>query len=263
MTRYMCSARIDERGRIAGGKSGDQSGEEVMVQPYYDFRRDGYTCVALRYEGDDKYAVRNRSIKANVRGANADLVGYDQGQRSTFYAAMRKLGWKLANIAKTGTCETDCSQYQGTCSNIARLPILSKAQAIPADVYTGNMRSYFERVGYKVVSGINWSTGAGLRAGDVLVRHQASRGLGHTAMYIGTKPSGSLYVDTYKVIKTRYLYANPKKQLTKRKKKSKKGATLKYLHKKSGNWRYVEYGGVKGWVYNGGKTKAIKVKSYA
>lgn len=28
MTRYMCPARIDERGRIAGGKRGDQTGEE-------------------------------------------------------------------------------------------------------------------------------------------------------------------------------------------------------------------------------------------
>lgn len=44
MTRYMCPARIDERGGQTGG--------EVMVQRYCDFRRDGYTCIALRYEGE-------------------------------------------------------------------------------------------------------------------------------------------------------------------------------------------------------------------
>lgn len=38
----LCQASIDENGNIAGGRSGDQTGEEVNRRPYYDFPWDGY-----------------------------------------------------------------------------------------------------------------------------------------------------------------------------------------------------------------------------
>ena len=35
MSLMVGSARIDENGKISGGKPGDQTGNEVSTQPYY------------------------------------------------------------------------------------------------------------------------------------------------------------------------------------------------------------------------------------
>ena len=40
------SARIDERGKISGGKAGDQTGNEVGTQ---NFHKEGFACFGLGY----------------------------------------------------------------------------------------------------------------------------------------------------------------------------------------------------------------------
>jgi hypothetical protein len=47
-SRRLAQASIDENGNIAGGESGDPSGRETFVCPYYNFTPGGWSCV-LRY----------------------------------------------------------------------------------------------------------------------------------------------------------------------------------------------------------------------
>ena len=72
-------ARIDERGRAAGGRPGDNNGREVCIHPYYDYPWDYCLCpptnamaeyIASRME----YYCRN------------DQFGYDQSARWSNYA---------------------------------------------------------------------------------------------------------------------------------------------------------------------------------
>ena len=70
----------------------------------------------------------------------------------------------------------DCSSMVISAWEWADVPVKQNGAT-----YTGNMYTVFLACGFEDVSeGINFSTGAGLQRGDVLLNHQR-----HTAMYIG------------------------------------------------------------------------------
>lgn len=245
----MAAARIDERGRISGGKDGDQTGEEVMVQRYSNFR---INCV-LRYTGTDTYYIRNRIVRSAVGIATNNKIGYNQLRRTTSFSEIKKLGWKLKAIPKMGLCATDCSEMAAICVNIAFLK-----EVVPSWNYTGNQKANMRKLGFSDVTGaVNLQTGEGLLPGDILLRES-----GHTAIYIGSSKKGTRYVKSYMVSRTRYLYPHAKKDKSARITKLEKGQVLQYLHEKKGNWRKVKIGKKTGWVHNGGVTKAIKVRDY-
>lgn len=250
MTRYMAAARIDERGRISGGKDGDQTGTEVMVQKYNNFN---INCV-LRYEGSDKYHIRNRIVRAGVALANNNNIGYNQLRRTTSFKEMKAHGWKLSNISKMGLCATDCSELVAIAVNVGFL-----AEKMPSWNYTGNEKSNLKQLGFRDITGaIDLRTGEGLQAGDILLNEHS-----HTAIYVGTSKKGSRYVKTYIVKRTRYIYPKPEKDVSARVAKCEAGTVLQYLHEKKGNWRKVKINKIyTGWVHNGGLVKAIKVRDY-
>lgn len=187
MTRYEAAAHIDSRGDISGDRAGDQTGHEVSVEVYSNCSWDG----VLRYSGARTKRVRNRLMKCAYRLARYNKVGYDQGQRSTLYDIMAGYKWLLRHVTKVKACETDCSAFVGVCVNVAMVP-LHLASAIPRDIWTGNERAYLQARGFRwITSGIDFSSGAGLKLGDVLLAHNSRRQ--HTAIYMGTTSSGQLY----------------------------------------------------------------------
>ena len=249
MTRYMCAARIDERGRISGGKDGDQTGAEVMVQRYSNFGID----TVLRYEGANKYHVRNRMVRAGVGLANNNRVGYNQLRRKTSYKEIRAQGWKLKGIPKVGLCATDCSELVAICVNVGFM-----AEKVPSSNWTGSEAANLRKLGFKDVTGaVDKRTGEGLQPGDVLLNTNS-----HTAIYIGGKRGGSRYVKSYTVKRTRYLYPKPKKETKKRIRRLGAGTVLDYQHDKHGLWRKVKVGKDTGWVHVGKPAKAVKVREY-
>lgn len=69
-------ASIDERGKIRGGKAGDQTGKEVKLGSWYYF---GQTQV-IRWKDRTKAKKYAKIIEALC---NNPHIGYDQSERTT------------------------------------------------------------------------------------------------------------------------------------------------------------------------------------
>lgn len=157
-------ASIDERGKAAGGKAGDQTGREVCTRSWYSkpwigVYRPKNTTIA------NKIATTMEAICAN------NNIGYDQTQRTTLFEQAKKLNWNIAKI-KT-PCECDCSSAIAVCVNAAGLPI-SK------DIYTGNERNallatnqFLEYTDQRYLASDSY-----LKRGDILLAK------GHTAVVL-------------------------------------------------------------------------------
>lgn len=106
MTVKVGSARIDERGSVAGGQAGDQTGKEVMIENgYIKSYWKGTWDVCIRIKNKTKRKKYLDFIKWACANAN---IGYDQGQRLTLYNALKKIGFKNYKQLKSKV-ECDCS----------------------------------------------------------------------------------------------------------------------------------------------------------
>ena len=97
------SARSDERGKITGGKAGDQKGgKEVSTQSYYVHSKGWrvFVCNILEM----------RPIMADLmqQACDNNNIGYDQYQRTTLTKLLAAAKWIIAKVTKK--CETDCSR---------------------------------------------------------------------------------------------------------------------------------------------------------
>lgn len=129
----------DENGRYSGGQAGDQSGTEWYIREDYDFGQSVYLV-----HPDD--AVNDLMARMAVNGARNDNIGYDQGQRTTFYVCLKAANWVVSAIKKK--CESDCSSGVGALGEacVQRLK-LTKAH-ISKDIYTGNLKAAFVAAGW-------------------------------------------------------------------------------------------------------------------
>lgn len=187
MTLYTCGAHIDEKGRITGGKPGDQTGNEVSSVTYKNYSYGGWDGV-LRYCGKSTNQVRNRLMKCAYKLASSNLVGYAQDTRTGLYYALKALKWLLRKVKQVPKCNTDCSGFVTACANVAGVPI-KKFSALPDWIWTGVMVDEFEDRGFKwIYTGINFKTGKGLLPGDILLNEA-----NHTEIFMGNKKSGQLY----------------------------------------------------------------------
>lgn len=100
------SARIDENGKIKGGKAGDNNGREVSTQKYYNSSK-GW--VGLRAK-DSRVAAKLAA--AMLEACNNDNIGYDQNQRTGVITELRKVGSLIDIKVKT---EADCSSLVRAC----------------------------------------------------------------------------------------------------------------------------------------------------
>lgn len=100
MTYYIGSARHDENGKYAGGKKGDQTGNEVTTQPMYNHRK-GWVCYRFL---NPYHAVALK--RAMLTACSNKHIGYSQSDR---YGVIR------SGIDTKKDCNADCSSLVRAC----------------------------------------------------------------------------------------------------------------------------------------------------
>lgn len=93
-------ASKDERGRVSGGKAGDQTGKEVCMRAWWA----GGWNVLLRATDP---AMREKIAQCMERAAVNDCIGYGQDKRNSLLLLVRGRGYDPAQA--TTPCSTDCS----------------------------------------------------------------------------------------------------------------------------------------------------------
>lgn len=93
-------ASIDERGKIVGGKSGDQTGKEVCTRSYYS---KGWNVV-VRMKTP---AMREKVADCMVKAVDNNYIGYNQARRMTLINYARNVGYDPSKV--TTPCDCDCS----------------------------------------------------------------------------------------------------------------------------------------------------------
>lgn len=159
---YISNSGGDERGKISGGKAGDQTGREWQLRSWYNRP---WNCV-LRYEKDSR--VGQKLAELGIKAALNDKIGYDQAQRMTYHTQLVNAGYDPSKI--TVACEADCSA--GVIANTKAVGCIlgiSSLAGIQA-TYTGNMRSTYKAAGFTVLTASKYLTGPDyLLPGDILL----------------------------------------------------------------------------------------------
>lgn len=97
------SARSDERGKITGGKAGDQkSGKEVSTQNFYVHSKGWRVFVCKIPE------MRPVMAALMQQACDNNNIGYDQNQRTTLSKLLPDAGYIIKKVGNK--CETDCSR---------------------------------------------------------------------------------------------------------------------------------------------------------
>ena len=162
----------DERWGIRGGAAGDQTGHEWEIKNWYSYP---WNCV-LRYP---KQQARDLMAELAIEAANNNNIGYDQGQRDTFWQQLQRVGYRPSKI--TTGCESDCSAgVIAIAKSVGYLLNINQLKNITS-TYTGNMRSGFKAAGFEVLTDSKYLTSSAyLMPGDILLNDS-----NHTATNLG------------------------------------------------------------------------------
>ena len=164
----------DENGRYSGGKAGDQTGGEWQIRTWYNRP---WNCV-LRYP-DRK--VGDLIADLSRQAALNDYIGYDQGQRSTYWEALKKAKYYPSKIKIL--CESDCSA--GVLANVKAAGYILGIKAledVAPDGWTGSMRVQLTAAGFKLLTASKYLTSDNyLLPGDILLNDRS-----HTAVNLDT-----------------------------------------------------------------------------
>ena len=152
-------ASIDENGKAAGGKGGDQTGKEVVSRSWYG----GGWNVLLR---PARVELAERSAKACEDACANKNIGYDQGGRNTLYQKAKAASFDISKI--DAPCECDCSSLMHVCA-------IAGGADIP---YTSNgcttrtmVRAFVNSGEYLKLTDKSYVTSsAKLQRGDILVK---------------------------------------------------------------------------------------------
>lgn len=101
------SARIDENGKLMGGKAGDQTGQEVTVEAWYRHDK-GWVVIRAK-----DAAVRERIAQCMEAACANNNVGYDQSTSWDLYDKAKQYGWDCSKV--NTPVETDCSSLVRVC----------------------------------------------------------------------------------------------------------------------------------------------------
>ena len=200
------SARIDERGKISGGKAGSQIAKEISRQDWY-LHSKGW--VVLRAIDDEAREL----IAQNMEYAcDSAYVGYDQSQNQTLYQAVKNLGFDISKLTKK--CETDCARLVRVCVRYAGIKC--------DDFYTATLKKVLKATGkFKVYTSAKYCKSSDyLKRGDILV----TKTKGHTVVVLS---DGAKVYPEYKVGKSFTLQQEMN---------IREGAGLAYEIKKRLNW---------------------------
>lgn len=178
------SARSDERGKITGGKAGDQkNGKEVSTQNYYVHSK-GWRV--LRAKDTAKRKLIAHAMKAAC--AN-NKIGYDQYQRNTLYNLAAKVSFDVSKV--TTACETDCSALVRVCCAFAGIRVNDFNTSTEAKVLLAS-GAFTELTGDKYTK-----QSAYLATGDILV----TKTKGHTVVVLsdGSKVETDAVVENFEL----------------------------------------------------------------
>ena len=162
MAHLISNCGHDEYGSYTGGKAGDQTGGEWELRSWYNRPWD----VVLRHPNEKVQALTAKMAEA---AAKNDHIGYDQGQRYTFWEELKKSGYDPAKIS--AACEADCSS--GVAAIVKAVGYRLDIQAlknVSIYLYTGNMRAGLLAAGFKALTGYRYRTSYEyLMPGDILL----------------------------------------------------------------------------------------------
>lgn len=152
----------DERGKLRGGKAGDQTGREWRRRGWYNRP---WTCI-IRFEDP---GVAEWIARLAEQGCLNDLIGYSQSDRMSFWIELKKAGYQPKNIKVA--CNTDCSA--STLAIVKAVGYLLDIQAlkdVDASGYSGNARSILKKAGAKILTAEKYLTSDKyLKRGDILL----------------------------------------------------------------------------------------------
>lgn len=155
----------DEKGGYSGGQAGDQTGTEWQIQKWYNRPWD---CV-LRYP-DIKVGMKIAELARQA--ANNNNIGYNQGNRLSFWYALEKAGYQPKNI-KT-KCDADCSAgVTAIVKAVGYLMGIQKLKELAITNYTGSMKNNYKNAGFKVLTDERYLISArDLIPGDILLNEK-------------------------------------------------------------------------------------------
>lgn len=176
------SARIDENGKISGGKAGDQTGKEVATQGWYLHKKGWVILRAKNPEAREKIAHCMEAICKN------DHIGYDQGRG--LYQIAQMVGFNPELI--TVDCESDCSESVRVCMAYAGIKVPSFS--------TATERATLEKTGkFETITSPKYTQSSDyLMRGDILVTAQK----GHTVVVLDNGPkAGAVETKTHGTVR--------------------------------------------------------------
>ena len=187
----------DERNKYSGGKAGDQTGGEWAVIDWYNRP---WNCV-LRHP-DPK--VRAEIAKLARAAAENDLIGYDQGDRYTFWQHLEASSYDPMKI--TVACEVDCSAGVAAIVKAVGYRLnIDELKKVSIYDYTGNLRADLKNHGFEVLVASKYLTSAVyLLSGDILLlesHHTAVNLTDGSKSGAGSSSSGSTSAATGNVAK--------------------------------------------------------------
>lgn len=160
------SARIDERGKISGGKAGDQTGNEVGTQNWYLHSKGWRVFRPIDPAAGPKMAACMKAACANKH------IGYDQGQRNSLYTEAKKYGFDVSKVTKD--VETDCSALTRVCAAYAGITLSDYNTSTEASTLLKSGK-FVELTNTKYTKKSSY-----LKAGDILV----TKTKGHTVIVL-------------------------------------------------------------------------------
>ena len=166
------SARHDEHGNCySGGKAGDQTGQEVSTQKFYNHSK-GWNVLRAK---DNK--VAEKLAEAMQIACGNKNIGYDQSER-----------YGIIKHGINTKVKTECD-----CSSLVRACIIYASGKDVGDFNTSNERSVILKSGLFDDMG-TYKVGDTLYNGDILV----TRTKGHTVIVVsGAKKSKGKYYPKY------------------------------------------------------------------
>lgn len=169
----------DENRGYSGGRAGDQTGGEWALINWYNRP---WNCV-IRHP-DPK--VRAMIAQMAIAAAKNNNIGYDQGQRTTFWQHLVTSNYDPAQI--TIPCEADCSSgVAAICKAVGYRLGIQKLKDISIYVYTRIQRDALRAAGFQILTDSKYLTSDRyLLEGDILLNDIA-----HTAINVTTGPNAS------------------------------------------------------------------------
>ena len=151
----------DEYGGYTGGEAGDQTQIQWRLMIWYSRP---WNCV-LRHPNR---TVGNKISELAIKAAKNDKIGYDQGERYTYWSKLQAANYDPSKI--TAVCESDCSA--GVIANTKAAGYIlgiDKLKNIWA-TYTGNMRQAYKEAGFEVLTDSKYLNSPDyLLPGDILL----------------------------------------------------------------------------------------------